>query len=384
MKHYVLNADPALTFHTAQIQAALDACKDSGGEVALAAGEWKIASIRLYSNTTLRLCAGAHVTTSDNWQDYTNWNVPTTLGYAKGTHFVQDWNLPPHYLNSPITAIEAENVAVIGEEDSWIDGVDCFDPNGEEKFRGPMGMVFCKCRNVTLEGYTYKNSANWCHQLDSCTNVVMRNVTVLGGHDGINIHHCVDVLVEDCEFHIGDDCVAGYNAENVIVRRCKLNTSSSSFRIGAKNLLVEDCQFWSPCPYPHRLTGRHNTLRAFEYYAMTEDTIERDSENWVIRNCTFDGLDTLIHYNYGGYFLHNARPLHDVTFRDVKITGMKAPSRLRTLPGAPLMATFENVSISWENGAPAEGMLDVSEDVTIVMKNVHVEGVAADNYVPIL
>lgn len=156
MKHYVLNADPALTFHTAQIQEALDACKDSGGEVALSAGEWKIASIRLYSNTTLRLCAGAHVSASDNWQDYTDWNVPTTLGYAKGTHFVQDWNLPPHYPNSPITAIEAENVAVIGEEDSWIDGVDCFDPNGEEKFRGPMGMVFCKCRNVTLEGYTYK------------------------------------------------------------------------------------------------------------------------------------------------------------------------------------------------------------------------------------
>ncbi|MBR6524460.1 MAG: hypothetical protein IKT57_00645, partial [Clostridia bacterium] len=51
------------TFHTHLIQQHLDACRDAnGGEVALAAGEWRIASIRMYSNTTLRLLPGAHVT----------------------------------------------------------------------------------------------------------------------------------------------------------------------------------------------------------------------------------------------------------------------------------------------------------------------------------
>ena len=114
--------DPNLAFHTEQIQKELDACRPEGGEVALSAGEWRIASLRLYSNTTLRLCAGAHLTASADWHDYTNWNVPTTLGYVHSPFIQKVWNIPAHYVNAPITAFEAENVAVIGEEDSWIDG----------------------------------------------------------------------------------------------------------------------------------------------------------------------------------------------------------------------------------------------------------------------
>ena len=72
-----LTPQAGVPFHTQQIQLALDACREEGGEVFLQAGEWRIASLRLYSNTTLHLCAGAHVTASDRWQDYTDWGVPT-------------------------------------------------------------------------------------------------------------------------------------------------------------------------------------------------------------------------------------------------------------------------------------------------------------------
>ena len=44
---------------TEYIQAALDQCRDfGGGEVVLARGRWHIGSLRLYSNTTLRLSTG--------------------------------------------------------------------------------------------------------------------------------------------------------------------------------------------------------------------------------------------------------------------------------------------------------------------------------------
>ena len=99
-----------------------------------------------------------------------------------------------------------------------------FASEGEEGFRGPMGMVFCRCRGVTLRGYTYRNAANWCHQLDSCIQVRMDHVTVLGGHDGVNLHHCTQVWIDNCDFRTGDDCIAGYDAENVVVRNCSLNT----------------------------------------------------------------------------------------------------------------------------------------------------------------
>lgn len=364
-------------FQTEMIQNALDRCADAGGTVFLGAGDWHIASLRLWSNTTLHLCGDAHLIASSRWQDYTDFQVPTTLGYLNSPFLQREWRLPKHYVNSPLTAVDAENVTVEGEKGCWIDGVDCYDPGGEEGFRGPMGMVFCRCRGVTLRGYTYKNSANWCHQLDSCTNVVMEGVTVLGGHDGVNIHHCCNVRIEDCDFQTGDDCVAGYDAENIVVRRCRLNTACNAFRLGGRNLLVEDCHFWGPAVYPHRSSGRKNTLFAFAYYAMHYDTCRFDSEHWVVRRCRFEGLDNFIYYNYGGDWNHNARPLRDLTLEDVEIRDQKDAPIVRTLPECPIKVTLRRVKLSWRGGVPEAGMIHTSQGVCVCLEDTAIQGLNA-------
>ena len=351
---------------TDYIQQALD----MGGEVILGDGVWPIGSLRLYSNTTLRLSSGTVLQASGNIDDYVNFNVPTTLGYVYSPWVKEAWNLPDHYIMAPIVAFGAENVAVIGEPGSVIDGADCYDPQGEERFRGPMGMVMSNCRNVTLRGYTYRRSANWAHQLDSCTVVRMDHVTVLGGHDGVNIHHCTDVVIEDCDFRTGDDCVAGYDAENVRIRRCSFNTACSAFRIGAYDLLVEDCRFWGPGEYPHRVSGRHNTLTAFLYYSMTYDRIRRDSGHWVIRDCTVEGVDMLMDYHHGKDFCQEGRSLTDVTFEGVQIRGLKRRSNLVPLPGYPLRATFRDVTMEKVEGGP----FLTGSDVTLIFENTKIEG----------
>ena len=369
-----LPAEPG-RLQTACIQEALDRCRDAGGgEVVLSAGQWHIGSIRLYSNTTLYLSAGCRLTASEHWQDYEDFHVPSTLGYLKSPFVVKEWNLPPHYIVAPIVAFDAENVAVTGEPGSVIDGSDCFDPAGEEKFRGPMGMVFSKCRGVTLKGYTYQNAANWAHQLDSCSGVRMENVTVLAGHDGINIHHCVGVTIENCDFRTGDDCVAGYNAENVVIRNCGFNTSCNSFRFGGRNLLVENCRFWGPGEHPHRVSGRHNTIYAIEYYAMRYDDIRVDSGNWVFRNCTFEGIDGLINYRGSKLWMHEARPLRDVTLENVTVHGLSEVSVLTPAAGNPMTLTMKNVEMTWRNGIPALGMFITTPDVKMVLDNVKIEG----------
>lgn len=363
---------------TEYIQAALDQCRDAGyGEVILADGDWHIGSIRLYSNTTLRLSAGTHIIASGDKNDYMDFGFRSTLGYLYSPHVVHIWNLPKYYVYAPITAFDAENVAVIGEPGSWIDGSDCFDPDGEEHFRGPMGMTFSKCRSVTLKGYTYRNSANWCHQLDSCMNVHMDGVTVLGGHDGINIHHCEGVLIENCDFRTGDDCVAGYNVQNVIIRSCQFNTACNAFRFGGKNLLVENCRFWGPGEYPHRSSGRHNTLFAFTYYAMCYDQCHVDGENWMIRNCTMDHLDGVFDYRYGSEWTHDARPLRDVTFENVRITNLLGSSAVAPSAGNPITVTLKNVSVQWRNGVPGGGMIRTSPDVKMILDHVSIEGINA-------
>ena len=363
--------------HTPYIQNALDSCAEAGGEVVLSDGKWHIGSLRMYSNTTLRLSSGTELIASDRIEDYEDFHVPSTLGYLKSPWMIEAWHLPKHYIMAPIVAFDAENVAVIGEPGAVIDGSDCYDPEGEEKFRGPMGMVFSKCRNVTLKGYTYRNSANWAHQIDSCTGVHMDGVTVLAGHDGINIHHCVGVVIENCDFRTGDDCIAGYNAQNVIVRNCTLNTSCQSFRIGGKNLLVENCRFWGPGEYPHRVSGRHNTLFAFAYYAIRYDDIAVDSENWVIRNCTMENLDSLFDYRYGADFTHDARPLRDVTFENVTVTGLNKPAIFNPVPGNPLQVTLRNVTMGKRENAEMDRMFYTSADVKMILDNATIEGLNA-------
>ena len=363
---------------TAYIQKALDACRDAGGgQVNLGNGVWPIGSVRMYSNTTLHLSAETKLVASEDIRDYEDFHVPSTLGYLKSPFVVEAWNLPEHYIMAPIVAFDAENVAVIGEPGSVIDGSDCFDPAGEEKFRGPMGMVFSRCRGVTLKGYTYRNAANWAHQLDSCAGVRMENVTVLAGHDGINIHHCVGVTIENCDFRTGDDCVAGYNAENVVIRKCGFNTSCNSFRFGGKNLLVEDCRFWGPGEYPHRVSGRHNTIYAIEYYAIRYDDIRVDSENWIFRNCTFDSIDGFINYRYGKLWMHDARPLRDLTLENVTINNLSEPSVMIPSAGNPLTLTMKNAELTWRNGVPAEGMFITTPDIKFVLDNVKIEGMNA-------
>ena len=363
--------------HTPYIQNALDSCAEAGGEVVLSDGQWHIGSLRMYSNTTLRLSSGTELIASDRIEDYEDFHVPSTLGYLKSPWMIEAWHLPKHYIMAPIVSFDAENVAVIGEPGAVIDGSDCYDPEGEEKFRGPMGMVFSKCRNVTLKGYTYRNSANWAHQIDSCTGVHMDGVTVLAGHDGINIHHCVGVVIENCDFRTGDDCIAGYNAQNVIVRNCSLNTSCQSFRIGGKNLLVENCRFWGPGEYPHRVSGRHNTLFAFAYYAIRYDDITVDSENWVIRNCTMENLDSLFDYRYGADFTHDARPLRDVTFENVTVTGLNKPAIFNPVPGNPLQVTLRNVTMGKRENAEMDRMFYTSADVKMILDNATIEGLNA-------
>jgi len=355
--------------HTAAIQAALDACREVGGTVTLADGLWRVGSLRLYSNTTLRLSSGTVLQGSDRIEDYEDFHVPTTLGYVHSPWVVEAWHLPRHYIQAPIVAFAAENVAVIGEPGSVIDGADCYDPAGEEKFRGPMGMVFCRCRNVTLRGYAYRNSANWAHQIDSCVNVRMENVTVLGGHDGVNIHHCLGVTVENCDFRTGDDCIAGYGAENVVVRGCSFNTSCCAFRFGGRNLLVENCRFRGPGEYPHRISGRHNTLCAFLYYAMVYDTVRVDSENWRIRNCTMENVEMLMDYRYGSDFTMDARPLRDVTFENVRATGLVKPAILTPAWGNPLKVTLRDVELD----SPGRAFI-TTEDVSFVLENVKIAG----------
>ena len=354
---------------TEVIQEALDQCRDWGGEVILSTGTWKIGSIRLYSDTTLRLQSGCHLVGSTDYSDYIDWGFESTLQYLHNPEIVSLWQLPKDYVKAMITAVDAENVAVIGELGTTINGQDCRNPFGEEGFRGPMGMVFSRCRQVTLRGYTFTRCGNWAHQLDSCEDILMDNVYVRGGHDGVDLHHSKNIRIENCDFRTGDDCIAGYDVENLLVKHCYLNTSCNCFRIGCKNLQVEGCRFWGPGEYLHQVSGRHDTLFAFNYYSFQYDHCP-PSSNWIIEDCVFEDLGSMFHINHGNCWDHNGSPLRDITMDNCTMTGILGGSRIRST--VPMDVTLNHIRMNFRSGIPEGGLCDTCPQVTFHVRDVQV------------
>lgn len=359
---------------TAEFQAVLDQARDAqGARVVVPAGTYRVGSIRMYGDTELHLESGAKIQGSEDIADYTDWDIPTTLRYATDPEIVRIQRLPPHYTRALLTIADAKNVAITGEPDSSFDAVDCTDPAGEEGFRGAMGIRICRCQNVTLKGYTFEHSANWSHQMDSCTNLLAENVSILGGHDGFNIHHCDNVTIRSCTLKTGDDCVAGFDARNVVVEDCLLNTACNAIRLGCQNLLVNKCRFVGPGEYPHILDGKFHMHAAVKYYSPSGDVYRGAACNWRIAGCTFENPGRLVNYDFGserGYMTEV--PLLDLHFQDCKVTGASMTSFCKGSDTLPMTLELRDCAIEYTPDTESAGkpFVQMGDSDVLVEENV--------------
>ncbi|WP_204122680.1 glycoside hydrolase family 28 protein [Lacticaseibacillus mingshuiensis] len=355
-----------VAIQTEIFQHALDAAREAGGgEVIVPAGHFVIGSIRIYSHTTLRLSAGTHLEASPRIADFTSFGNRTHLAYAQEPFYIKDWHLPADYFHALICAYDAEDIAVIGAPGATIDGCDLRDDDGEEGFRGPMTLVFSAVKNLTLRGYTVVRSANWAHVIDSCENVQIRNIEVRGGHDGFNLHHSHHIELSDCTLRTGDDCLAGYDVHDLTVANTFMNSACNNMRLGGVDLVFINDTFLAPAAYPHRSSGRHDTLNAFMYYSLDKDSGE-DGKNVSFSHCTLVGLDQLMYVHFGQQWaLQTHYPLRDIRFEDTTITAMHQTA-IAMGEGEPLTVTFKNVTIT---DAPTP-FLTTDASATVVLENV--------------
>ena len=240
---------------TGQIQSAIDkAFLSGGGTVRLTKGEYRIGGIRLRSRVTLYLETGAKLKGSRNIEDYYILEKDTVepvdpklisheRWYQSDTLYKDTiWRYPGNRWNNALIRLyKAEDAAIIGEPGSQIDGSSPYDPEGEEQYRGPLGINAIDCKRLKFKGYTINGTGNWAHRLVDVVGFEFDNVTCLGGHDSIHFNGCDDVLIENCTFKTGDDCVAGFDNHRVTVRNCYINSSCSAFRFGGNDVLVEKC-----------------------------------------------------------------------------------------------------------------------------------------------
>ena len=134
---------------------------------------------------------------------------------------------------------------------------------------------------MLIEDVTIVNSPMWEIHPVLCTNVTVQRVKINShgpNNDGCDPESCTDVLIKDCYFDTGDDCIAiksGRNAdgrrlnvptENVIIQGCHMKdghggiTVGSEISGGVRNLFGENCRMDSPT-LDHGLRVKNNAMR---------------------------------------------------------------------------------------------------------------------------
>jgi polygalacturonase len=300
---------------TEAFRKAIEACnRAGGGRVVAPAGVFSTGAIHLKSNVNLHVAKGATIKFSQDPKKY----LPLVFTRWEGMELM---NYSPF-----IYAFEQTNVAITGE--GVIDGnADCDhwwpwkgraqcgwkkgDPDqskarallyedvakarpvkeriyGEGSYLRPQFIQPYRCQNVLIEGVTFRHSPMWQIHPVLCSNVTIRgirvereaNATSQSGPncDGCDPESCNDVLIENCYFATGDDCIAikaGRNddgrrvavpSQNIIIRGCQMEdghggiTVGSEISGGVRNVFAMNCILNSP-RLDHGLRFKNNAMR---------------------------------------------------------------------------------------------------------------------------
>jgi len=258
IKNYGARGD-GKTVNTQAINKAVDACVEAGGgTVIVPAGTYLTGTIQMKSHVNLLLEKGAIVKGVADLDAYVPY-VPTREmdRYDNANKF--RWN------RALILGVGVTNVAITGN--GIIDGDHVFDPQGEERMRGPHTILFAESRNLSFSGFTVNNAANYAFMAYEIDNVVYNNLTVNQGWDGIHIRGGKHIIIRNSSFFTGDDAIAGGYWEDMVITDCLINSSCNGIRMimPADGLTISHCTFEGPGKYPHRTSKeqqRTNMLSA--------------------------------------------------------------------------------------------------------------------------
>ncbi len=211
-------------------------------------------------------------------------NAPNVIYFGAGEHDVGDLELKSGQtlfidegavVYATVFANDAENIKILGHgilDNSKNKEEILFEVNAENNTEDVGNaerrhfISFDYCKNILIDGITMRDSLVYNICPAACEDVVIRNVKLIGNwrynSDGIDMHNCKNVLIENCFLRTFDDCICakGFGAwensedkmnhrgqrfdtfENLLVRNCVLwNDWGKCFEIGAECCAEEMC-----------------------------------------------------------------------------------------------------------------------------------------------
>ncbi len=109
--------------------------------------------------------------------------------------------------------------------------------NSIQSFLRPVMLNLVSCKNILLEGVCFENSPAWNLHPLMCENLILNHLTVRNpwysqNGDGVDVESCKNVIIKDCSFDVGDDAICMKSGKNEDGRRRG---------IPAENIIVEGC-----------------------------------------------------------------------------------------------------------------------------------------------
>jgi len=308
---YGAKAD-GITLNTNSINEAINACSKNGGGVVLVPnGLWLTGPVVLQSNTNLCIAKDALLQFTADFNQY----KLVESNYE---------GLPAYRNQAPLSAVNAENIAITGEgiidgngsawrmvnRDRQSDiewnklvasggivsadgklwypseksvkgsqtknagvitaGKTAKDYEDIKDFLRPNLLVFNGCKSVLLQGVTFQNSPAWCLHTLLCDQLTVQNINVKNpwyaqNGDGIDIESCTNVLVEGSTFDVGDDGICIKSGRDEAGRKRGKPTA---------NVLVRNCAVY------HAHGG-----------FVIGSEMSGGAKNIYVTDCTFMGTD---------------------------------------------------------------------------------------------
>lgn len=269
--------------------------KKGGGKVIIPKGTWNTGAIELKNHVNLVLEEGAtlhfafepklYPLVRTSWEGLACWNYSPCIYAYKATDIAitgkgtidgggnndtfWQWNGSPRFGYKEGVTKESQK---LGSRSKLLKMAEDGVPFDERKFGMGYGLRpqlvnMVHCERILIKDVKMINSPFWViHPLLS------KNITVDGVYvwnegpngDGCDPEACENVLIQNCVFHTGDDCIAiksGRNndgrlwnqpSKNIIIRNCKMEDGHGGVVIGSEisggceNVYAENCVMDSP------------------------------------------------------------------------------------------------------------------------------------------
>jgi len=337
----------------------LAAAATGGGTVLFPPGTYLSASIRLKSNITLWLEAGATIEAVDPAR--AQFDLPEPNEWGDRFHY-QDYG-HSHWQNSLIWGIGLENVSILGPGRIYGRGLNC----GFDRFV-----------DETKGGKRYEDggpgNGNKAIALRDCRNVILRDFSILhGGHFGILATGVDNLTIDDLKIDTNRDGMDIDACQNVRITQCSVNSPwddgiclKASYGLGrvrhCDNITISDCYLAGNFDEGTLLDATFKRS-APEYKSYRTGRIKLGTEsngdfkNIAITNCVFDDCRGIAIESVDGSHIEDVA-ISNITMRHVAAAPIfiRLGSRLRG-PDNPPVGTIRRVTIDNVVASDADGRL---------------------------